>query len=190
MKRRVELHLVPLQDLKRQNGSLHLTGRVKARIVAYKNLINGNGSSQPPFPALATKSSAGVSVGGKFAVNCGFVIYGFLVAAWPARQHAAQRRKIDRHLPWRLSATPVVALPPFSAANNLGQKQTRDLLAKTMVTLKPSREPGESQALLWRVARPGMSVPVDARTASDAPTGRRYAWLTSQIPYLTKTRPT
>ena len=28
------------------------TRRGKAQIVAYKNLINGNGSSQPPFPAV------------------------------------------------------------------------------------------------------------------------------------------
>lgn len=52
-KRRVELPPGPVTGFETSEWKpAPTTRRGKAQIVAYKNLINGNGSSQPPFPAL------------------------------------------------------------------------------------------------------------------------------------------
>ena len=52
-KRRVELPPGPVTGFETSEWKpAPTTRRGKAQIVAYKNLINGNGSSQPPFPAV------------------------------------------------------------------------------------------------------------------------------------------
>ena len=51
-KRRVELPPGPIGFESSEWKPAPTTRRGKAQIVAYKNLINGNGSSQPPFPAV------------------------------------------------------------------------------------------------------------------------------------------
>ena len=52
-KRRVELPPGPITGFETSEWKpAPTTRRGKAQIVAYKNLINGNGSSQPPFPAV------------------------------------------------------------------------------------------------------------------------------------------
>jgi len=52
-KRRVELPPGPVTGFETSDWKpAPTTRRGKAQIVAYKNLINGNGSSQPPFPAV------------------------------------------------------------------------------------------------------------------------------------------
>ena len=52
-KRRIELPPGPVTGFETSEWKpAPTTRRGKAQIVAYKNLINGNGSSQPPFPAL------------------------------------------------------------------------------------------------------------------------------------------